>query len=183
VSARVSPAEALRRIQDVAARRAGTVWIGIDGFGGSGKTTFAARVAAEVPDTSVVHIDDFAAPSVPGWDWDRFRAQVLLPLQDGRPACYQRWDWDTDRGAEWHEIPVGGPVVVEGVSATRREVGAPWAVTVWIDAPRDLRLARAVERDGAARLERWLTDWMPSEDAWAARERPLDYIDLIVSGI
>ncbi|MGH8861858.1 MAG: uridine kinase family protein [Jatrophihabitantaceae bacterium] len=177
---RVSRAEAVDTIAHLPA--GGARFVGVDGFGGSGKTSFAGLVADAVPDAVVVHIDDFAGPSVPEWDWERFRAQVLLPLMDGRPARYQRWDWPSDRGAEWHDIPAGGLVVVEGVSSTRREVGVPWALTVWVDARSSVRLRRAVERDGPELLDRWLTDWMPSEQAYAAREHPQDRVDLVVSG-
>ena len=101
-----------------------------------------------LPDAVVVHGDDFASPSVPEWDFARFNAQVVQPLLAGRPARYQRWDWHTDTGAEWHDVPVGVVVVVEGVSSTRREVTAPWDLTIWVEAPEDVRLARALERDG-----------------------------------
>ena len=167
-------------VAEVRGLRAG--FVGIDGYGGAGKTTLAAQVSAAVPQAVVVHIDDFAAPSIPEWDWPRFRAQVLAPLLAGRPARYQRWDWATDTGAEWHDIPAGGLVVVEGVSSTRREVGAPWALTVWVDAPFETRLARALARDGADLMARWLDDWIPSEDAYVAREDPMARVDLIVDG-
>lgn len=159
-----------------------TVWVGVDGFGGAGKSTLAALIAAAVPRAVVVCADDFAGPRVPEWDWGRFREQVLAPLLARSPGRYQRWDWDADVGAEWHDVPVRSVVVVEGVSSTRSEVGAPWDRTIWVDAPREVRLARAVERDGAAMLARWLTDWMPSEEAYAAREHPQRRVHLIVSG-
>jgi uridine kinase len=170
-------------VRRIAATRAGqTRWIGIDGCGGAGKSTLAEQVAAAVPAVAVVHIDDFAGPRIPEWDWARFDAQVVRPLTAGRPARYQRWDWDTDAGAEWHDIAPGAVVVVEGVSSTRREVRAPWALTVWVEASRQTRLRRARERDGEALLPRWLQDWMPSEDAYVAREHPQDRVDLVVSG-
>jgi uridine kinase len=177
---RVSRDEAIARI--AALPRSGTVFVGVDGYGGSGKTRFAADAAAAVPDAVVVHADDFASPSVPEWDFGRFRDQVLLPLRAGRPARYQRWDWHRDEGAEWHEIPVGRVVILEGVSATRREVAAPWALTVWIDTPEDVRGQRALERDGAAMLATWRDVWQPEEEAYVARENPLARVDLIVSG-
>ena len=31
-------------------------------------------------------------------------------------------------------------------------------------------------------LTRWLDDWMPSEERYAARERPEERVDLIISG-
>jgi uridine kinase len=180
---RVSPADAIAEAQRVVAAAPGrTVLIGIDGYGGAGKTTFAARLAAALDRAVVVHIDDFAAPSVPEWDWDRFRAQVVLPLLAGRPGRYQRWDWASDSGAEWHDVPTGRPVVIEGVSSTRREVAAPWALTIWVDAPLAERLRRAVERDGPELLPTWREVWIPSEDAYVARENPLARVDLIIPG-
>jgi uridine kinase len=171
--------EAVRAAAEVAAR-GGTRWVGIDGCGASGKTALAAAITAAVPGAMVVHADDFSGPRIAEWDWERFDAQVARPLQAGRVARYQRWDWDRDAGAEWHEIAPGGLVIVEGVSSTRREVGVPWSLTIWVDASRETRLRRARERDGEAMLARWLQDWMPSEEAYIARERPQDRVDLIV---
>jgi uridine kinase len=128
-------------------------------------------------------VDDFAGPLVPEWDWPRFQEQVVAPLRAGRPARYQRWEWNRDEPAEWHEIPPGRLVVVEGVSSTRGEVDVPWALQIWVDAPREVRLRRAVERDGAGMLAHWLDVWMPSEEAYIARERPQERVDLLVEGI
>lgn len=77
----------------------------------------------------VVHNDDFARPGLIGWDRDRFVAQVLEPLLAGRPGRYQR-DFASDTGAEWHDVPVGVPVIVEGVSATDDRLPVPWDVTL-----------------------------------------------------
>lgn len=159
-----------------------TVFVGIDGPAGAGKTTLAELVAAVVDRAVVVHIDDFAGPAVPEWDWERFRAQVSVPLLSGRPAHYQRWDWDTDEGAEWHDVATRSVLVVEGVSCTRAEVLVPWDYTVWVDAPRAVRLRRARERDGEANLARWLEDWLPSEERYIAREHPQDRVDVLVDG-
>jgi uridine kinase len=160
-----------------------TVFIGVDGRAGAGKTTLADAIAAAVPGAVVVHVDDFAGPLVPEWDWPRFQEQVVAPLRAGRPARYQRWEWNRDEPAEWHEIPPGRPVVVEGVSSTRGEVDVPWALQIWVDAPREVRLRRAVERDGAGMLAHWLDVWMPSEEAYIAREGPQERVDLLVEGI
>lgn len=159
--------------------REGTRWIGVDGKGATGKTSLAARIAAALPGSVIVHIDDFARPDLRGWERDRFVRQVLEPLLAGRSARYQRWDFDRNLGAEWHTVPVGVPVVVEGVSATDVRLGVPWDFTIWIEVPYELRLARARERDGPEMMERWLTDWMPSEDAYEREQHPQDRVDLV----
>lgn len=159
-----------------------TAFVGIDGFGGSGKSSLADAVASAVPRAVVVRVDDFWGPSIAEWDWDRFGRQVRDPLLAGRPAHYQVWDWFADTGGEWRDVAPGQLVVAEGVSVTRAEVDVPWDLTVWVDAPLELRLARALERDGPGLMPRWLDDWMPSEQRYAARERPRERVDLIVDG-
>jgi len=158
----------------------GTRWVGIDGKGASGKTTLATAVVAALPGAVVVHVDDFARPSVETWERDRFVEQVLTPLSQGRPARYERWDWGTDASAGWSEVPVGVPVVVEGVSSTDERLGVPWDVTLWVDVPAEVRLTRALARDGEAMREQWVERWMPAEDAYEAAQRPQDRVDAVV---
>jgi uridine kinase len=183
VPSKLGAGDAVALICDIAARRPDeTLWVGVDGRGAAGKSTFAARLADVSARVRVVHVDDFAGPRVQTWDHARFEREVASPLRAGRSARYQRWDWDHDEGAEWHVIAPGSVVVVEGVSATRADVSVPWTVRVWVDAPRDVRLRRALERDGSAMMARWLEDWMPSEESYIARERPERNADLQIDG-
>lgn len=178
IDARQAPAFVRERLAGLT----GTRWVGIDGKGAAGKTTLAAAVAAALDEAVVVHVDDFARPSVETWERDRFVAQVLTPLAAGRPARYERWDWDTDASAGWCEVGVGVPVVVEGVSSTDVRLGVPWDVTLWVDVPAEVRLARALARDGEGMREQWVEAWMPAEDAYEAAQRPQERVDAIVLG-
>jgi uridine kinase len=148
-----------------------TLLVAIDGCGGSGKSTLAAFLARQL-NATVVHTDDFARPAVQGWEWDRFTQHVLMPLTDDRPARYQPYDWDANRLGEWQDIPLGGIVIVEGVSSTRRELGDPWDLTIWVECPRELRLARGVARDGEGARSMWVDVWMVEEDEYVAGQAP-----------
>jgi|tagenome__1003787_1003787.scaffolds.fasta_scaffold20837909_2 uridine kinase len=179
----VSPAAAIRAIAAaVEGRGEQTRWIGVDGPGGAGKSSFAERVAAAVPGVVVVSVDEFSGPDVTEWDWVRFDRELVEPLRTGRAGRYRRWEWRSETAGDWREVPTGSVVLVEGVSATRSEVAAPWTLRVWVDAPRELRLERVLTRDGPAVMARWLEDWIPSEEAYVARERPKERADLIVAG-
>jgi uridine kinase len=184
VARHVSQAAAVAEAVRVAgARPADTVWIGIDGPGGAGKSSLARRIARAIERAVVVSIDDFWGPSIPEWDWLRFEAQIAAPLREGRSSRYQEWDWDRDAGGPWRDIGRGSVVVVEGVSSTRSEVDVPWALTIWVETPRDVRLARALERDGEQLRARWFEDWIPSEQAYIAAQDPQSRVDLVVSGV
>ena len=169
----------------VAARldgRAGTRWVGVDGFGAAGKSTLAQRIAAALPGARVVSVDDFGRAGVPGWDRALFRSRVLEPLLAGRPARYQRWDLLADAGRDWVEVPPQVPVVVEGVSATDTRVPVPWDTTLWLAVPRAERERRIRAReDYPALAERWRTEWWPSEQAYAAAQQPWTRVDAIVT--
>lgn len=177
---RVAPAAAIEVVAALPRERA--VFVGVDGFGGAGKTTLADRIAARVAGAVVVHVDDFQGVGGSEWDWDRMRREVVEPLGAGRTARYQVWSWDETEPDGWAEVPAGSLVVIEGVSATRTELGAPWDLTVWVDAPIELRRRRTVERDGPDLQRLWHEVWIPSEERYAAAQRPQERVDLVVDG-
>ncbi|MBO0836883.1 MAG: uridine kinase [Actinobacteria bacterium] len=174
--------EVVERATELRRSKPGTVLVAIDGAGGAGKSSLAASIVQQIDNAYVISLDDFARPSVPGWDQERFRRQVLDLLLAGQDAYYQRWDWPTDSGAEWHRIPRNSIVIVEGVSSTRTELGNPWDLTIWIETPRSIRLARGVTRDGEAMRSQWTDVWMPEEDAYIAAQHPEQRADLVVNG-
>lgn len=154
--------------------------IGIDGCGGAGKSTVAKRLAGRLQ-AQLIQTDDFAA-----WDnaldWaPRLLAQVLKPLNANTAGRYQRYDWGTKALAGWHDVPVQPVVVLEGVSATRAAFRPMLALRIFVDAPKDLRLARGLARDGADALPLW-EGWQAEEDSYLARETPMGFADIILDG-
>jgi uridine kinase len=136
------------------------VTIGIDGCGAAGKSTFARELLETFQNAVIVSMDDFYLPSQErnqlsvnkpiGWqfDWQRLEREVLRPLTQGSKATYQRYNWDSDRLAEWCAIDEGKIVIIEGVYALRRELAMYYSLRIWIDCPRELRLKRGLDRDG-----------------------------------
>jgi uridine kinase len=154
--------------------------VGVDGGGGAGKSTFADRLSRAWEGSVVIHTDDFAS-----WDnsldwWPRLLEQTLIPLREGKPACYQRYDWDQKALAEWREVD-SNRIILEGVSSTRSEFRPFLAYKIWIDCPRGQRLARGLERDGKDWEPYW-QKWMADEDTYFSRDHPQAHADLIVNG-
>ncbi|MEO5633024.1 MAG: hypothetical protein ABIV41_03710, partial [Gaiella sp.] len=55
-----------------------------------------------------------------------------------------------------------------------------YAVRVWVDAPADVRLARAVARDGTAARAAWVEVWTPSEERYIERDQPVGCAHLVI---
>jgi uridine kinase len=139
--------------------------VAIDGPGGAGKSVFATRLSRALAGAPIVQTDDFATGE-PGEEWwPRLQRQVIQPLVTGRPAHYRRYDWNRRALAEWRQVPPSPAVIIEGVSSARRVFARELALAVWVHAPRAVRLARGLERDGEDARPTWEA-WMADEDAY-----------------
>lgn len=170
-----------------------TMLIGIDGAGGSGKSTFVEAIKNVDPDNvTIVHMDDFYKTSEQRkvlngtigelWDCDRVKTQVLMPLKNSQPAKYQIYDWDIDQLSDWYYIPTGGIVLVEGCYSLIENLNNYYDIKIWIDTPHELRIFRGIERDGEEKRHLWEDLWMPAEDYYIKAEKPVEIADLIIDG-
>ncbi|HUA11618.1 MAG TPA: hypothetical protein VMA83_06410 [Solirubrobacteraceae bacterium] len=166
--------------------------VAIDGCGGAGKSTLARQLVASLPAAAVVAMDDFyrpadgqrGAPSAHGGSYDipRLIAEVLEPLAAAKPGLYRRYDWESDRLAEWRDVPAAATVVLEGVYSTSAALRSFIDYAIWVQAPRSARLRRGIERDGEQARSRWETEWMPAEERYIAGEHPDERAELVVDG-
>jgi uridine kinase len=147
----------------------------IDGGSGSGKTDLATRLAPAMG-AQLVRLDDL----YPGWDGlDVASAMVCSDVL--RASRWRRWDWETDRPAEWHELDPRLPLVVEGCGALSRASRAMASYGIWVELDEPMRKARALARDGDAYAPHW-DRWAEQERVFFARERPDLLADLILMG-
>jgi uridine kinase len=151
--------------------------VGIGGHGGAGKST----LARSIPDAQVVGTDEFWDGSE--FELSRLRAEVLEPLLRAEPAQYRAFSWELQRRLpETRVVRPEGVIVVEGVCALHEMFREAYDLRIWVDAPRELRLARGIARDGEGAREIWEEKWMPSEDRYVERDDPISAADMIVSG-
>jgi uridine kinase len=164
----------------VAAPRCGqTVVVAIDGPSGSGKTTLA-RGVVEALGCPVAHMDQI----FPGWDGlaaavPLVTEQVLEPIARGERAAYRTWDWAEDRWNGTITLPLHRFLVVEGCGSSVGSAGSYAAVRVWVDAPRDVRLARGLARDGQAYAPHWQR-WADQEGALFAADGTRERADVVI---
>ena len=164
--------------------RLGTVrLVCVDGPAGSGKTTYAGRLAAALgPGAAVLHMDDLYA----GWTLTgavaRLCAGVLRPAAEGRNGAVRPYDWTTLRfSTETVLIPPRPVLIVEGCGSGSRVLDPVRNLLVWVEAPAALRLARGLARDGADLEPEWRR-WQETEAAEFARENTRARADLRIDG-
>jgi uridine kinase len=153
------------------------VLVGIGGHGAAGKTTLAKTV----PGAIIVSTDEFWTGS--GFALERVKSDVLDPLRNGVVASFESWNWATKTANGMRHIAPGGVVIIEGVCALHEMLRDAYDLKVWVETPREIRLARAVARDGESERQQWTNVWMPNEDAYIERDQPLRCVDLVVSGL
>ncbi|MEV7115478.1 uridine kinase family protein [Streptomyces anulatus] len=153
--------------------------VAVDGHAGSGKSTFAARLAAALGGAPVLHLDDLAThEELFGWT-GRLREQVLLPLSRGGSARYAPYDWTERRFGPARTLEPAPVVLVEGVGAGRRQV-RPWlAALCWMELDRDTSWGRGRRRDGAGLAGFW-DGWTLAEARHFAEDPSRPYADALV---
>lgn len=154
--------------------------IAIDGPAGSGKTTLAEQLAAQLSGALVLNTDQL----YPGWDGladgaQRLVDDVLLPLSEGEVATVRPWDWNASREGEPRPIPACETLIVDGAGCGSRAAATFTSMIIWLDADPQLRKQRAIERDGEMFSAHW-DRWAAQELELFAREQTRKRADLII---
>ncbi|MFC2150813.1 uridine kinase [Calditrichota bacterium] len=165
--------------------------IAIDGQAGAGKSTFTARLVNLLLDNSIeatiVPLDNFFKTSsqrrqiyavISDLDWRRMRDQVILPLRSGKRAHFQYYSWVEDRLLDWITVESPSVVIVDGVTALRKELAEFYDLRIWLSCPDEVRLPRLSSRADmrAGEIKRWL----PSERRYLKSHNPASRADLII---
>jgi len=178
----------LQKLSSANPKVRGTVFIAIDGHGGSGKSSLAQLLGKKLK-AEIIHTDDFAS-----WDnplnWHPLVIRdVFDPIRAGAVSLnYQPSSWWEDHyPAQVKNQPVTAIMILEGVGSSRREFDAYISYRIFVDTPKEVCMERGIVRDmnvGKTRGE--LTDiwekWFENEKAYMLRDDPKTKADLIVEG-
>src|SRR5258708_3716719 len=133
--------------------------IGIDGGGGAGKTTFDNKLA-EVLNATIIRLDDLYKAKKDrvhenqnsdvniDFDWERIEKEIFIPIRNNTPITYQFYDWSKDIITHSVEVPNDKTIIIEGGYSLQPRFFNDYDFTVFVEAPEDLRLQRALVRDG-----------------------------------
>ena len=172
------------------------VVIAIDGPSCAGKSILATALALR-SEGSVLEGDDFYRQRLPTLtvtqretmsdgavvnaviDWERLRAEALLPLRAGQSATFQPYDWDAHDGrlAPPKIIPAAAVIIVDGVYAARPELADLVDVAVYLGVDPQVRAVRYAERTDDPD---WRRFWERGEAHYFRVVRPPASFDLRV---
>jgi uridine kinase len=177
-----------KRIEQLLAQK-DTVIVAIDGKCTSGKTTLAAKLA-EIYDCNVFHMDDFFlrpeqrtperfAEAGGNVDYERFREEVLLPLQTGCPFTYQPFDCKTFTLSAPVTVTPKRLTIIEGSYSMHPHFGDPYDLKILLTVDPETQKQRVLERPSFVQ-ERFFTQWIPMENRYLEHFRISDKADLIL---
>lgn len=167
-----------------------SVLIAIDGYGGSGKSTFAAKLRTALSIAFVFNIDDFivkekitdSSSDKSVFDRRRLEQQVLLPASRGEQIRYQRLIWKSNSLSEPITVPDADYLIVEGISSYHPDIAGYYDHKIWIDTPIEVARERGRARDaGNENAQHW-DRWAENDLLYQKHFHPERAADSIVSG-
>ena len=151
----------------------GNVMLALEGGSASGKSTLGALLEY-IYDCALFHMDDFFLQphqrtaerfNEPGGnvDRERFLAEVLIPLSDGKTVKYRPFNCskmalDKEITAEKKAL-----TVIEGAYSMHPELRAYYDLSVFLDISSDLQKKRIEKRNSEKMAQRFFNEWIPME--------------------
>ena len=152
-----------------------TIIVSIDGNCTSGKTTLAKQLA-EIYDCNVFHMDDFFLrpeqrtaerfSEVGGnVDYERFLAEVLIPLKLGKPFSYRPFDCSTFELTDPITVIPKKVNIVEGTYSLHPYFGESYDLKILLTITPELQRQRILMRPEFLH-KRFFEEWIPMEDRY-----------------
>ena len=161
-----------------------SIIIAIDGVAGSGKTTLAARLATDLIECEIVHMDDLYA----GWNNPfsddlnyRIIKQIFIPFCKMIEISYQKYNWESKTFDSTVLLKRKKYLIIEGVGAAQRAFHKYINKIIWIEFDADLGFERVLKRDGEI-LRDQMTNFLIDQAKLFESEVPNIYADYIFEG-
>ncbi len=146
----------------------------IDGPAGAGKTTYAAKLEAELSvnaSVKIIHMDDLYN------GWENALSNALSEILDristahlaGREFVIKKFNWSTMHFDSEERITPTDFLIIEGVGAAQQIVRESGAITYWLDIEPEIGLQRVLDRDGA-HIEVQMRQWQVDQEKHFARD-------------
>jgi uridine kinase len=165
-----------------------SILIGIEGYGGSGKTTLANKLAGALENAHVINIDAFIIKekvTEPSWDngaFDRNRLeqQVLLPASQGQKVSYEALLWESNSLSTPKVVPDVDYLIVEGISCYHPDIAHYYDYKIWVATPIEISKERGRARDRGNENAQYWDIWAENDVAYQQKYHPERVADFTV---
>ena len=179
--------ETIRHHIDALLTKGTPVLVAIDGSCTAGKTTLAGKLA-EIYDCNVFHMDEFVlrpeqrtterfAQAGGNVDYERFREEVLMPLQSGSSFSYRPFDCRSFTLSSPVEVMPKQLNIIEGSYSLHPHFGDPYDLKILLTVTPELQYQRILERP-AHLHKRFFEQWIPMESRYLETFRIPEICDL-----
>ena len=164
--------------------------LALDGRCGSGKTTLANALAAQLPGCTLLRTDDFYLPPArrsPDWahtpcanmDLTRLRDEALRPAYAGQPVAYRAYSCREGAYLPPAQLPAQPLVILEG-SYSHHPLLRPYeTLRVFVTCTKAEQTRRLQAREGA-RYADFAARWVPLEEGYFAQYGVAESADFVV---
>ena len=164
--------------------------VALEGGSASGKTTLAALLQ-RIYGCTVFHMDDFFLRpeqrteerlAEPGGnvDRERFAAEVLAPLAEGRSVQLVRYDCHSQSLCLPEEVSPTALTIVEGAYSMHPALAGAYDLTAFLKISPELQRQRVLLRNGPEWGERFFSTWIPMEQRYFAAMDPMGRSDILL---
>lgn len=164
----------------------------IDGRAGSGKTTLGTALADLIPDSLLVHLDDyFLRPeqrtkerlAIPGGnvDAERLIDQLVDPLIHGLPGFYEPWSCKDQCFKNKRTVSVPKVLILEGSYAMNDWLNPYGQLRIFTTCSPAIQQAAILERSTPEKLEQFIQKWIPLEENYFEQLQGADRADLVLN--
>ena len=164
--------------------------LALDGRCGSGKTTLANGLSAQLPGCTLLRTDDFYLPPArrsPDWahtpcanmDLTRLRDETLRPAYAGQPVAYRAYSCREGAYLPPAQLPAQPLVILEG-SYSHHPLLRPYeTLRVFVTCTKAEQTRRLQAREGA-RYADFAARWVPLEEGYFAQYGVAESADFVV---
>ena len=164
--------------------------LALDGSCGSGKTTLANALAAQLPGCTLLRTDDFYLPPArrsPDWahtpcanmDLTRLRDEALRPAYAGQPVQYRAYSCRKGAYQPAQELAAQPLVILEGSYSHHPLLTGYETLRVFVTCSKDEQVRRLQEREGE-RYANFAARWIPLEEGYFAKYQIAENADFVV---
>ena len=151
--------------------------IAIDGMSASGKTTLGHLLHTQFPESNLFHMDDYflqphqrtverLAEIGGNVDYERFMNEIILHLKDKEGIRFRKYNCQTQTLTPETHVPWKPLIIIEGAYSQHPYFKNPYDLQIFCEISEEEQKKRILKRNGLERLELFVNEWIPKENAY-----------------